>query len=67
MLPRSHISPNRDELREFERIDESGHQLSEHRGQGNVVGNDPMAIESIVTTIVSATRGMKKISVLRGL
>ncbi|XP_022847478.1 uncharacterized protein LOC111369990 [Olea europaea var. sylvestris] len=56
MLPQSHIAPDRDELREPERVDESVHQPSEQRGQGNVTGTDPIAVERIAIAVVSAMR-----------
>ncbi|XP_022869406.1 uncharacterized protein LOC111388828 [Olea europaea var. sylvestris] len=56
MLPQSHIAPDRDELREPERVDESVHQPPEQQGQGNVIGTDPIAVERIVIAVASAIR-----------
>lgn len=56
MLPQSHIAPDRDELREPERVDKSVHQPPKQRGQGNVIGIDPIAIERIAIAVASAMR-----------
>ncbi|XP_022846659.1 uncharacterized protein LOC111369392 isoform X2 [Olea europaea var. sylvestris] len=56
MLPQSQIAPDRDELRELERVDESVHQPPEQRGQGNVIGTDPIAVERIAIAVASAMR-----------
>lgn len=60
MLPQSLITPNGDECGEFVRVDELVYQHPEYQGQENVVGNDPMAVEIIATTIASAMRNTDK-------
>ncbi|KAL2470885.1 Uncharacterized protein Adt_39021 [Abeliophyllum distichum] len=52
----THISPDRDNLREAERIKESVHHPSEYPGQGNMVEDDPIAVERIAAAVVSAMR-----------
>ncbi|XP_022853707.1 uncharacterized protein LOC111375145 [Olea europaea var. sylvestris] len=56
MLSQSHIAPNRDELRESERVDESVHQPPETQGQGNVIGTNPITVERIAIVVASAMR-----------
>ncbi|KAL2474767.1 Retrotrans gag domain-containing protein [Abeliophyllum distichum] len=60
ILPQTHIAPDRDNIREDDIIEESVYQPPEYSRQGNLVENDPIAIERIAAVVVSAMRSTNR-------